>query len=113
MNILDLTSTSDGAVIAGGNRVVTKAAAGNLQFGIRPEHVMLSNRGEDAVVQSSEYFGADTILICRIGSQTLQVRVPGRPGLGEGEAVKLAWDVSAMHFFDTPTGKRRDDLKPN
>jgi sn-glycerol 3-phosphate transport system ATP-binding protein len=70
----------------------------------------LVESGEPATVQSSEYFGADTILACRVGNQLLQMRVPGRPGLADGAAVHLAWDPMATHFFDRSSGARRDDV---
>ena len=110
MNILDLEGGPGGAVVAGGSRPVADASPEGLRFGIRPEHVRLAAQGEPATVLSSEYFGADTILTCRIGSQTLQVRVPGRPGLADGAAVHLAWDAAATHFFDRSSGARRDDV---
>jgi hypothetical protein len=109
MNILDLAPGPGGAVIAGGTRPVTDAAPGHLRFGVRPEHLRLVERGEPARVQSSEYFGADTIVTCRIGEQSLQVRMSGRPGLADGALVQLAWDPAAAHFFDTSSGNRRDD----
>jgi sn-glycerol 3-phosphate transport system ATP-binding protein len=112
MNILDLATGTAGTVIAGGSRVVSGVSPDGLRFGIRPEHVRLAPEGERATVLSSEYFGADTILACRVGSQTLQVRVPGRPGLADGAAVHLAWDAAATHFFDLSTGSRRDGVAP-
>ncbi len=112
MNILDIASAGNGSVIAGGSRVLMQAPSDNLHFGIRPEHLRLVDNGEPVTVVSSEYFGADTILLCRIGSQTLQVKVPGRPGLREGAVVNLDWDASAMHFFDKTSGLRREDVSP-
>jgi sn-glycerol 3-phosphate transport system ATP-binding protein len=112
MNVLTMAQGADGTVIAGGSRPLADASAQGLQFGIRPEHIRLVGVGEPAVIQSSEYFGADTILLCRIGEQTLQVRVPGRPGLADGSVVQLGWEPVAMHFFDESTGRRRDDVKP-
>jgi sn-glycerol 3-phosphate transport system ATP-binding protein len=112
MNILDIAAGQHGVVIAGGERVLAAAAPEGLRVGIRPEHVRLADAGEAAAVQSSEYFGADTILVCRIGEQSLQVRVPGRPGLQNGATVRLAWEPGAMHFFDKKSGLRRDDIKP-
>lgn len=113
MNILDMAAEAHGAVISGGGRVLTTAALSDaLLFGIRPEHLRLADDGEAATVQSSEYFGADTILSCRIGAQPLQVRVQGRPSLQSGATVKLTWNPGAMHFFDKATGLRRDDVLP-
>jgi sn-glycerol 3-phosphate transport system ATP-binding protein len=112
MNVLETAAGPHGAAIAGGERVLAVAAPEGLLFGIRPEHLRLADAGEAATVRSSEYFGADTILACRIGEQSLQVRVPGRPGLPNGTAVRLAWEPGAMHFFDKASGLRRDDVKP-
>ncbi|NEI74366.1 ATP-binding cassette domain-containing protein [Rhizobium lusitanum] len=112
MNILDMATGANGSVIAGGSRPLTHAAAGGLCFGIRPEHLRVVDKGEPATVLSSEYFGADTILACRIGSQALQMRVTGRPGLPEGTVVELGWDPDAMHFFDKSSGLRREDVTP-
>ncbi|HMR30210.1 MAG TPA: ABC transporter ATP-binding protein [Geminicoccaceae bacterium] len=113
MNILDMADGAHGTVISGGGRVLTTAApSAGLLFGIRPEHLHLTDGGEAATVQSSEYFGADTILSCRIGAQSLQVRVPGRPSLQSGATVGLTWNPAAMHFFDKTTGLRRDDVPP-
>ena len=112
MNVLETAPGPHGLAIAGGERVLAGAAPEGLLFGIRPEHVRLADAGEAATVLSSEYFGADTNLACRIGEQSLQVRVPGRPGLPNGAAVRLAWEPGAMHFFDKAGGLRRDDVKP-
>jgi hypothetical protein len=71
------------------------------------------------VVETIEYFGADTITACRLGTaaagpsaadaQRLVVRTPGRPGLGAGAPVHLAWQPAAQHLFDAATGLRCDD----
>ena len=112
MNVLKTAEGAKGAVIAGGNVTLTKTAAAGIQFGIRPEHVRLVDKGEKAVVQASEYLGADTILTCRIGDQTLLVRLAGRPELKDGAVVQLGWEPGAMHFFDQASGWRRDDVTP-
>ena len=113
MNLLDVADGPDGVVVKGGTRVLTKASgSGGLRFGIRPEHVHLAEHGEPAAVEFSEYFGADTILSCRIAGQSLQVRVSGRPNLQSGADVRIRWDPEAMHFFDKATGLRRDDVLP-
>ncbi|SDN02307.1 ABC transporter ATP-binding protein [Ensifer sp. YR511] len=112
MNILELSAGPGGTVIAGGSQPVTAAPPENLRLGIRPEHVRLVDAGEPATVESSEYFGADTILTCRIGKQSLQVRVPGRPGIAEGAGVQLGWVPAATHFFEKTSGRRREDIPP-
>ncbi len=110
MNILDLASTAAGTTILGGSTPVTTAPGEALQVGIRPEHVQLGSTGDRALVESSEYFGADTILLCRIGNQQLHVRVPGRPEIRDGDHVHLHWDRRSVHFFNKSTGLRQEDV---
>ena len=113
MNLLDLEPSGNGAAIAGskGAIVVTEGGAG-LQLGVRPEHVQIRDIGHEATVETTEYFGADSIITCRIGSQTLLVRIPGRPGLSPGSSVHLGWADSAIHLFDRTTGLRRRHATP-
>jgi sn-glycerol 3-phosphate transport system ATP-binding protein len=110
MNILDLARHEGGMALPGSARLLTGLTSGELQLGIRPEHIQLSADGEPATVQSSEYFGSDTILTCRIGAQSLQAKLPGRAAIGEGAAIKLGWSPTALQFFDRSTGLRRDDV---
>ncbi|MDP9839793.1 sn-glycerol 3-phosphate transport system ATP-binding protein [Neorhizobium huautlense] len=110
MNVLDLAKVEGGMGLPGSMRLLAAQTSGELQLGIRPEHIHLSDDGEPAVVQASEYFGADTILTCCIGPQSLQVRLPGRAGVSEGAAIRLGWSPTALQFFDRSTGLRRDDV---
>ena len=118
MNVLDLAAGEGGLVIAGSNGPVV-APAGNpaTQLGVRPEHIGFAETGLAAIVQSAEYFGADTITACRIGQQLVMVRTPGRPALAPGTATHLRWPPVAAHLFDATTGLRRDaplqQLKPD
>jgi sn-glycerol 3-phosphate transport system ATP-binding protein len=76
-------------------------------IGLRPEDIRLVPSGLSARVVDSEYLGADTILKCAIGDETLAVRVPGRAATGPGATVHLEWDKDAVHVFDAVTGTRR------
>lgn len=78
----------------------------DMVLGIRPEEIAFSQEGELAQVENSEYFGADTVVTCRIGDQKILVRAAGRPGLQSGAAVNLAWPKRAEHLFDATTGRR-------
>jgi sn-glycerol 3-phosphate transport system ATP-binding protein len=90
-----------------GRLAVAAAASGDLVLGVRPEHIEFAGEGQEAVVAGSEYFGADTVVACRIGEQKLMVRVPGRPGLGAGAQVRLAWSAANEHAFDAHSGLRK------
>jgi sn-glycerol 3-phosphate transport system ATP-binding protein len=74
---------------------------------VRPEDVALtSGPGLVARVTTVEYLGADSILSCAAGRQTLAVRVPRRAELSEGAPVTLSWKPDATHLFDATTGTR-------
>jgi sn-glycerol 3-phosphate transport system ATP-binding protein len=89
--------------------VESDEAGQELILGVRPEHIVIADEGQPATVDGCEYFGADTIVGCRIGSQRLAVRVAGRPRLAPGAAVKIAWPDHAAHLFDARTGRRSDN----
>jgi len=86
---------------------VRPTEAGDIVLGIRPEHIEFADDGQDAVVVGSEYFGADTVVSCLVGEQKLMVRVPGRPAVGDGVRVSLAWSAAAEHVFDAKDGLRQ------
>jgi sn-glycerol 3-phosphate transport system ATP-binding protein len=111
MNLLRLERGTAGAVIAGttGPRVASIEYAGST-LGVRPEHVVIGS-GPGCVatqVEGVEYLGADSLLSCRVGSQTLTARIAGRVGLRRGDAAQLGWAPGALHIFDGATGARRN-----
>lgn len=111
MNRIKLMATANGAAIAGAPAATFGVAGGeNLVLGLRPEDLRLDHSGAGlvATVEGAEYFGADSIVACIIGSERLLVRCPGNPALAPGLQVMLSWTADAMHFFDAATGLRRD-----
>jgi sn-glycerol 3-phosphate transport system ATP-binding protein len=79
-------------------------------LGIRPEDVVLGDVGIPVRVQSAEYLGADTVIACAYGSQTLMARVPGKATLAPGTTIHVGWRPEHLHFFDAASGARRDDV---
>ena len=79
--------------------------AGQL-LGVRPEDIRIGGDGLEAVVEGVEYLGADSIVACRAGTETLAVRLPHAAHLAAGAAVKLSWNPDAVHHFDAATGLR-------
>jgi sn-glycerol 3-phosphate transport system ATP-binding protein len=69
-------------------------------LGVRPEAVTLGGQ-VPATVRSIEYLGADLILRCGIGSETLTVRTGGQTELAAGSPVLLDWQPSGLHHFDS------------
>ena len=82
-----------------------------LRFGIRPEDIRLTDKtGIAAQVAGLDYLGADTLVDCMLGDEKITVRTLGRTKLKTGDEVHLNWDCESVHFFDGPSGKRREDL---
>ncbi len=69
-------------------------------LGIRPEEVALGG-AVPAAVRSIEYLGADLILHCSVGSETLTVRTAGQADLAAGSQVMLQWPAASAHHFDS------------
>jgi len=82
-------------------------------IGVRPEDIRLGTepvpRSVEARVESVEYLGADSILVCVASGQKVAVRAPGRVDLPRDRKVYLVWRKEATHVFDAKTGLRRDD----
>ncbi len=79
--------------------------AGQL-LGVRPEDISISTEGLAAEVEGVEYLGADSIVACRAGTETLIVRLPRAVHFAVGTPVKLSWNQGAAHYFDAATGLR-------
>ena len=106
MNLLRLGA--DGTIAGSAGPAVLAGPGQGLLFGVRPEHMRLTDRGGvAATVTTSEYLGADTVVLCRIGDQALSLRVPGHARTAPGSVVHLTWDIGSTHLFDAETGARR------
>jgi sn-glycerol 3-phosphate transport system ATP-binding protein len=109
MNILKFAPDS-GDTIAATGLPVLPAAANELLLGIRPEDVTLGDGGIPARVERAEFLGADTVITCAVGGQTLTARVPGKATLGTGAAIHVGWRPEKAHYFDAASGRRRNDV---
>ena len=114
MNIVRLAPGEDGAVVAGTRGPVVLCGDGEgLLAGVRPEDIRLAIGGGagglSARVSGVEYLGADSIVGCVAGSESLAVRAPGHVDLRPGTSVALCWPSEALHVFEAATGRRRED----
>ena len=84
----------------------------NLTFGIRPEALVPAENGViEGQVAQVEYLGADAMVECQVGEQSLLCRAPGQTRLTSGMAIKLAFNVSDLHVFETASGRREDTMR--
>jgi sn-glycerol 3-phosphate transport system ATP-binding protein len=96
MNLLKL----DGGRIAGSDVGTGVQGVQGAQLGLRPENIQLGSSGVAATVQGSEYLGADLVLRCSIGTQSLLVRADGQTDMAPGQPVWLRWSPGDAHAFD-------------
>ena len=83
-------------------------SSSGLLLGVRPEDIRIGTDGVAAVVENVEYLGADSIVACRAGTESLTVRLPRAAHLAPGTRVKLSWSAAAAHYFDAATGLRAE-----
>src|SRR5262245_32061248 len=94
MNLIALES---GRIAGSG---VDAGVNGATTIGIRPEDIALDTGGVIADVRGVEYLGADLVLACVIGSQTVLVRTDGQHHATAGERIGLRWAPHDVHAFD-------------
>lgn len=85
---------SDGTVLAG-----VKGSQRARILGIRPEHLHLSADGVEAEVVVLEPTGSETLVIGRLGQQSISVALRERVS-GPGSKIRVSPDSDAIHLFD-------------
>ena len=98
MNLIECT---DGVIAGSTERVGTFSGARIV--GIRPEHISISERGFPARVASVEYLGADQIVRCEVGSQTISARIPTAQNVTLLEIISLKFDEQELVHYDPTT----------
>jgi len=74
-------------------------------YGMRPEHLILSDTGIPVTVELVEPTGAETHVIMKLGTQQIVGVFRERPSIGYGDEVFITPDVEQVHLFDT-AGRR-------
>ncbi|THJ30809.1 ABC transporter ATP-binding protein [Lampropedia aestuarii] len=99
MNVVQLAK----GCIAGSD-VAVAAPPNAAQLGLRPECVRITQRPHEALcraqVRALEYLGADLIVHCAIGTQTLSIRAHGAQPAQIGDWLPLHWLDVDRHFFN-------------
>ncbi|MEO1329851.1 MAG: ABC transporter ATP-binding protein [Pseudomonadota bacterium] len=79
---------------------------GDMVFGVRPEHVQLSDaagyRGE---IIATEYLGTTQIVTLRTQSGDVKARIPSDQHARVGETVGLSFNGATVTLFDSQSGK--------
>lgn len=83
-----------------------QGASGKLAFGVRPEHVTLSDAGNyRGEVLATEYLGTTQIITLDTPNGHLKARVPAGQVATVGEKLGLGFKGEAVTLFDETTGR--------
>jgi multiple sugar transport system ATP-binding protein len=80
--------------------------SGNVVYGVRPEHLVLSDDGLPLTVAVVEPTGSETQVIARHGSQSIVCIFRDRVLPRVGETIRVTPDVSRIHLFSERDGQR-------
>jgi len=76
-------------------------------YGIRPEDIVVgAGPGAVARISTVEPTGAETLLLCKVGSVSTVVVSRERVTLGPGDDISLIFPDERLHLFDEATGRR-------
>jgi multiple sugar transport system ATP-binding protein len=78
----------------------------NVVFGIRPEHLQISDGGVAAKVIAVEFTGAETHITALVDDQTITAVLDERVQPEPGDTILLHLDLARVHLFDQSTGAR-------
>ncbi len=79
-------------------------------LGIRPEHLDIGTTGWLLAVEAVELLGAERLIYCRMGQDTLIVRVhEDQPAPKIGDMIHVQPRADRVHHFDAKTGARLVD----
>jgi sn-glycerol 3-phosphate transport system ATP-binding protein len=114
MNLLRGTLAANGAALDLGNGGTAplprppKASAGECILGVRPEHLTIGIPGIALQVELVEALGADLLVHCIAGTQSLVIRSPAGTPVQMGDRITAGFDAVNMHWFDPQTTRRID-----
>jgi multiple sugar transport system ATP-binding protein len=76
------------------------AEGSRIHYGIRPEHIVLSDKGVAGIVHLVEPTGASTEVIVSVGKHQVVVQAHERLVVQPGQQVHLAYDPAKVCLFD-------------
>lgn len=83
-----------------------QGASGKLVFGVRPEHVALSDAGDyRGEVTAVEYLGTTQIITLDTPNGELKARIDSTKAVKTGERVGLSFEAPKITLFDESTGQ--------
>ncbi|PDZ38614.1 glycerol-3-phosphate ABC transporter ATP-binding protein [Bacillus cereus] len=87
-------------------RQLKQLPEGTIRIGMRPEHIVLSEEGQEVMLQSVEVLGNESILNFAVNGTTWSAKVIGQLLLNKGDKVKLLFSQEKLCFFNENTNER-------
>ncbi|PFO93882.1 glycerol-3-phosphate ABC transporter ATP-binding protein [Bacillus cereus] len=87
-------------------RQLKQLPEGTIRIGMRPEHIVLSEEGQEVTLQSIEVLGNESILNFAVNGTTWSAKVIGQLLLNKGDKVKLLFSQEKLCFFNENTNER-------
>ncbi len=109
MNLIQGTVGANGIFQADGISLPLPAnltTGRKITYGVRPEHLSLTETGLAATLVVVEPTGAEIHLVLRAGEQELTVVIRERQIFQPGQQLHLTPQPGMVHLFDTETGER-------
>ncbi|PGD97820.1 glycerol-3-phosphate ABC transporter ATP-binding protein [Bacillus wiedmannii] len=88
------------------NGLLKQLPEGTIRIGMRPEHIALSEEGQEVTLQSVEVLGNESILNFAVNGITWSAKVIGQLLLNKGDKVKLLFSQDKLCFFHQNTNER-------
>ena len=105
MNLLDGKSSA-GQVTVGGMSFDGPEGEQDVSVGIRPEHLILADKGIAMEVKVVEPTGSETMVFLRFEDKDVTAVFRERHAFEAGQVIHLQPDPAHLHFFDAQNGKR-------
>nr|WP_205770164.1 sn-glycerol-3-phosphate ABC transporter ATP-binding protein UgpC [Bacillus thuringiensis] len=87
-------------------RQLKQLPEGTIRIGMRPEHIALSEEGQEVTLQSVEVLGNESILNFAVNGTTWSAKVIGQLLLNKGDNVKLLFSQEKLCFFNENANER-------
>lgn len=108
MNFLDVEVEGSQVVLNGGSHFDAPShsvlSGASLVAGVRPEHIEVVDAGITAQVVVVEPTGADTLVLCRIGTTYITLMARERHSFSPGQSIQIRF--TRVYFFDRTSGHR-------
>jgi len=113
MNLLEGRIEGDGFMTNGGLRLPLPAGHSGASgrpavYGLRPEHITLSDTGVPVEVVVVEPTGSETLIVVKGGKTELDCLFRSRILPNPGETMRIQPDPAHVHLFDAESGRRLD-----